>query len=74
MINDDISQIYIYIYKEDCLCLSAFTQFSRYRTETLQVGQGRPGTGRGGLKIVGVLPGEGVLYCCKGPGNAGPPS
>ena len=37
------------------VCLNAFAQFSRYRSETLQVGRGRPGTGRGGDKIVGVL-------------------
>ena len=37
-------------------CLDAFAQFSRYRAETLQVGRGRPGTGRGGVKIVGVAP------------------
>ena len=50
----------IYIYKEDCLCclsvsvcLDAFAQFSRYRAETLQVGQGGPGTGRGGVKNFG---------------------
>ena len=49
----------IYIYKEDCLCLSVsvclneFAQFSRCRAETLQVGRGRPGTGRGGDQIVG---------------------
>ena len=53
-----VSAISIYIYKEDCLsvclslsvsvCLDAFAQFSRYRAETLQVGQGGPGTGRPG--------------------------
>ena len=58
----------IYIYKEDCLCLClslsvsmhAFAQFSRYRAETLQVGRGRPGTGRGGVKKFGGAPGSGV--------------
>ena len=49
----------IFIYKEDCLslsvCLDAFAQFSIYRAATLQAGRGRPGTGRGGVKIVGVL-------------------
>ena len=46
-----------------CLCLSvclnAFAQFSRYRVETLQVGLGRPGTGRGGVKHFGGAPGWG---------------
>ena len=60
--------IFIYIYisisikRIVCLCLSlslsvcldAFAQFSRYRAETLQVGQGGPGTGRGGVKNFGV--------------------
>ena len=39
--------------------LDAFAQFSRYRAETLQVGRGRPRTGRGWVKIVGVLLGGG---------------
>ena len=60
-----------------CLCLSvclnAFAQFSRYRAEILQVGRGRPGTGRGGVKNCGGAPGGG-LGCCKGPGNDGQPS
>ena len=42
------------------VCLDAFAQFSRYRAETLQVGQGGPGTGRGGVKNFGGAPGEGV--------------
>ena len=54
--------MHIYIYKEDYLsvsvCLNVFKQFSRYRAETLQVGQGPPGTGRGRVKIVG--------YSCGG--------
>ena len=37
------------------VCLYAFAQFSRYRAETLQVGRERPGIGRGGVQIVGVL-------------------
>ena len=42
-----------------CLCpsVSMHSQFSRYRAETLQVGRGRPGTGRGGVKNVGGAPG-----------------
>ena len=70
---------YIYIYKEDwlsvCLsfCLNAFAEFSRYRAETLQVGRGRPGAGRGGVKNFGGTPGGGdthnILTRCKGPGN-----
>ena len=36
------------------LFLDAFAQFSRYRAETLQVVQGRPGRSRGGVKILGV--------------------
>ena len=41
------------------VCLNAFAQFSRYRAETLQVGQGGPGTGRGGVKNFGGAPGGG---------------
>ena len=41
------------------VCLDAFAQFSRYRAETLQVGRGRPGTGRGGVKMLGVHRGAG---------------
>ena len=44
---------FIYIYKEDCLslsvCLNAFAQFSRYKVQTSQTGQGLCGTGRGGV-------------------------
>ena len=45
----------IYIYKEDCLCLSlsfclnAFAQFSRYEVQTSQTGQGLSGAGCGGV-------------------------
>ena len=47
-----------------CLCLSfclnAFAQFSRYRAETLQVGRGQPGAGRGDVENFGVYRGGGV--------------
>ena len=63
------SPIIIYIYKEECLrlcvCFNAFVQFSRYRAETLQVGRGRPGTGRGGVKNYGDASGGGGLGCVK---------
>ena len=42
------------------VCLDAFAQFSRYRAETLQVGHGGPGTGRGGVKNFGGAPWGGV--------------
>ena len=35
------------------VCLNAFAHFLRYRAENLQVGRGRPGTGRGGVKNCG---------------------
>ena len=63
MLHPDILLDTIYIYKEDCLslsfCLDAFSQFSRYRAETSQIGRGLPGQGRRGLKILGVHRGGG---------------
>ena len=41
------------------VCLNAFAQFSRYRAETLQVGHGGPGIGRGGVKNFEGAPGGG---------------
>ena len=57
-----------------CLCLNAFAQFSRYRAETLQVGRGRPGTGRGRVKNCGSAAGGGgggwaVVMARATPGN-----
>ena len=41
------------------VCLNEFAQSSRYRTENLQVGRGRPETSRGGDKNCEGAPGWG---------------
>ena len=53
------------------VCLNAFAQFSRYKAETLQVGRGLPGTGRGGVKNCGGAAGRGwaVVMARATPGN-----